>query len=818
MISLVYRLRAGLLAASLLCLCPAVSTASQATAGPPAPHPLSVRSYLGRCLDFGAPPLKAGSPVFISDCNATAAQQVVLEEFTPPQTLPVAHVGGGGLTIPQDHQVRLHAGNLCIAAASGHPADNTPLKLEQCSFFPSQIFVLDGDSIILDSDRDLVVQLQNGVTKNTTPLVLGHRSLSDTEFWDFVDASGLVVLQPTSAFVVVSTSADLQAALSRAGINTVIQIPASAPSIVFTSLTTSLPVKGGVTLRGDRRRMALGPELVLSVDSGTVPQSSLIFTGFLEVLGSNARITGLRIRGPSRDNDCAHNPDASCNQHGVAGIITEVASETVKITIDHNDMSDWTRAAIDLYSFHGEDPRICQELGDRPHNVVIARNFVHDNRQAQNNLKDSDGYGIAAGWGSNPLVLGNTFSWNVHSVTSDGAPFSGYAVWDNLFLSSQISANVDMHGSGPSHDGGIGGAGAEVLRNTFLDTTHANFSIRGFPCSGAIDLFRDNVALLSLENSVQWSDLGQTAPPYLRIDSKFTVLQSFEDPYKYSLSNPTRLLGVGNFDGDDRTDLFLATGAAWYYAPSANAEWRLLSEKTDRINSLLFGDFDGDGVTDVFTQVGEDWLVSWGGRSPWQVLSNRHSDWSAPGTGNGSHSIADYFIGDFVGDKRSDVFYADGVNWYVSDGGVGPFQLWATSSFLVPDLAFGHFDQNHREDPKTDILGVVGNQWMGVFAREEHTWRLVRSEQSNTMNGFIVADFDNDGIDDLLRINGSVLQTSRDAVGDWKQINDGASLPVAFGNFDDFPGADVLIWNGNSLDAFSSGTGSAQRRSRQDMR
>jgi len=764
-----------------------------------------VQSYMGRCLDVGATPLQAGSAVFIDDCGSPSGQDVGVEEFVPPVTKAAAPTGG--LVPPRDHQVRLHVAGFCIGASASQPASGAPVQLLPCSFSAGQIFVLDGDSIILDSNRDLVVQLRSGATPRHTPLVLAHRLLSDVEFWDFIALDGSQ-RKPTSLFVSVSNATVLQQALERAIPNTVIEVAPGA-LISFTGLPEALPLKTGVTLRGDRRGESMGPQISLSVDSGIIPVASFPrgedFTAFLEAVGTNVRVTSLRIRGPSRD--------FYGHQHGVAGILSDITSESMRIVIDRNDMSDWTRSAIDLYSYLGE-LRTCQPPVARSQNFVIARNFIHHNRQSDNDQHDSDGYGVAAGWGSDPMVYGNEFLENVHCITSDGSTFAGYSALDNLFLSTEQSANVDVHGSGASHDGGVAGGGVEVLRNTFLDPVHYNFSVRGYPCAGAVDSFRENVALHTIDSTVEWQG-GGSPPPYLRIDSKFFPVDPNQAPS--ALTNPTRRFGVGDFDGDGKQDLFLATGAAWYYAPAGAAEWRLLSEQTETLNNLLFGDFDADGRTDVFTQVGENWMVSWGGRTPWVRLSNRHNDWLAPGTGNGSHSMFDFYIGDFVGDNRADVFYADGTNWYVSDAGVGPFVLYAVSGFQIPDLAFGHFDPNVSSSPKTDVVGVVANQWMAVFARQEHAWKPLRPKLTDTMAGLFVADFNGDHIDDIAQIGG-FYRVSINGAGGWTALGCGFNPPVAVGQFDGLGGADILGWGGNELQICPSGTGPSQQRSRQDMR
>src|ERR1051326_8964993 len=82
---------------NLLLLCPlllgvtflykAQTTTTAQVVGPlPSYNPFFVRNYGGKCLDFGPPPQVSGSPMFIYDCNGTAAQRVVPVEVDPRPT------------------------------------------------------------------------------------------------------------------------------------------------------------------------------------------------------------------------------------------------------------------------------------------------------------------------------------------------------------------------------------------------------------------------------------------------------------------------------------------------------------------------------------------------------------------------------------------------------------------------------------------------------------------------------------------------------------------------------------------------------------
>jgi len=323
----------------------------------------------------------------------------------------------------------------------------------------------------------------------------------------------------------------------------------------------------------------------------------------LEIDGDDVRITGLRVLGPSRSTD----KDTPRGR----GIITFDNLYTRSI-IDHNELSDWSEAAVS--AFGGDESKTCRDHRTdhpaRPENVRVARNFIHHNR-VQN-----AGYGVCTKMGGYAMIEGNTFVSNRHAITGDdGRARTGYRAFYNLVLADapkqdrkfwfdDYTQDFDMHGSNTLYldyglgekklsagFGGTGGEYMEIAYNTFLGANRQNFDLRGEPCFTAE--FHHNISLRSLEDAVGCTYCGGG------ID-KLKVY----DTNQFKSANPTLRLGVGDFDGDGKDDLFLATGAAWYYAPAGQAEWRFLSAQTDKIDTLRFGDFDGGGRTDAFTQHG----------------------------------------------------------------------------------------------------------------------------------------------------------------------------------------------------------------------
>jgi len=802
----------------------------------------TVRNYGGKCLDAGSS--QPGGAVFLKTCDGSAGQQFGIEEMNP------------------SHQVRLHAGSTVLgfhydpAAAiddgtgtGGSGVDPGPLRLQLPADAPSpqtnaQLFVLDGDSIIAAPDRSLVAQVENARGADGTPISLRKRRLADAEFWDLaaVDGSGAY---PTTGFVRVETVCELLRYLplddagqppdscpgppaTPAGPGTVINVPSGAV-LDFAGLYPVL-IPSGVTIRGGRRGTNQGARFCKALNCDENNPIDTPGTGvMLEVAGSDVRLTGLRLEGPSRRTD----PDAPTT----LGVRAHDGPDRPRTIIDHNDASGWTVAAIEVVGPDGNDPTQCDALPPLFSNVFVARNFLHHNREQEK------GYGVVTGKGGFPLIEGNTFVANRHAIAAAGGGHTGYFAGFNLVLSEAPlqdgfgpfnwhTHDFDQHGNGDNGFGGIGGRYVNIYQNTFFGLNRANFEIRAWPCLKSD--FSGNVSLVRQEDAVDFK-IDELIPSSLTPAG--LVVNIDDTPPQFNHDNPTDRLGVGDFDGDGLEDMFLATGAAWYYSPAGAREWRYLSGNPAPLAALRFGDFDGDGRTDVVavgaTAAGNKLLVSWGGVSIWDHLND------APGP------ITDLavgqFVSDFPGDRRDDLFWAEGYNWWVSSGGSVLFQATQTSSKRVSELRFGDFNA----DGVTDVFAIESGRWKVSYGATS-TWTPLPVSLTNSVDNLIVADFDGDGRADVARasfllngatVNHGTLSFSHGGTTGWTthtitptsscsmtysagQLS-GAGLVAGIAKVDGTGGADLLLWGAKDSNNFclvSNGTGAASRHSSQDMR
>ena len=708
----------------------------------------------------------------------------------------------------------------------------------------NQLFVLDGDSIIAVMDRNLVAQVDNARGADGSPIVLRNRRLADAEFWDFVATDGADI-DPTKGFVRVETVCHLLRYLALhapgqppddcpggpatpAGPGTVITI---APGAVL-DFSGLYPVElpSGVTLRGGRRGLNLGARLCKARDCDENNPIDAPDGAMLKVIGSDVRITGLRLEGPSRRTDP--------NVQTTRAVLAHDGPATTRLIIDHNDVSGWTGGGIDVVGPDETDATTCDVETPLFSNVFVARNFLHHNRQQEK------GYGVVTGKGGFPFIEGNTFLANRHAIAAAGGGHTGYFARFNLVLSevplqdgpgpiNWRTHDFDQHGNGDNGFGERAGLYNWIFNNTFFGANRANYEIRGHPCRKAD--FGRNVSLQSREDTVVFE-------PYMILPTQPAgEVVNFSDN-RFDSEHPANRLGVGDFDGDGLDDQFLATGAAWYFSPGGAREWRYLSGNEAPLSFLRFGDFDGDGRTDVVGVSGGRILVSWGGASTFEVLND------APAAGA---FITDFavgrFVSDFPGDRRDDLFYSNGASWFVSSGGSATFLEVNTSSKGIAQMRFGDFDA----DGRTDVFAIDSGLWKVSYGATS-TWTALPASLTSSVDNLFVADFDADGRADIGRItdvhsSGSVVPninvtswtfsishggatgwashaitpTSSCAFGINSTYLSQAGLIAGIGNFDGIAGADIVAWgakDGNNFCLVSGGTGAAERLSGQDMR
>jgi hypothetical protein len=716
-----------------------------------------------RCWDFGGEAWWAvGAPVYLYSCNGSIAQHVRVRE------------------IDASHDVELRVTSLfCLGVRGGGVRAGQPLELQTCNGLPAQRFALDGDAVLMGTQpsgkvrRDVVIEPQGEATPDRTPLVVGARDANDAEYFrtQAVDGSGA---SPTSGFVRVSTEAALDWALGL-GWGTVIEIDDAQPLTLLSS-TTKL-VQAGTTLRGYRKHTYQGPEIVFPT---TPPDSQSIF----EVAASQVRITGLRLRGPSRSTS-----SSLPYYHGVTVV------DGNDVLVDHIDASDWTGAAVNIIGADsGAITQTCPATlpqYPRPTPVRVVGSFLHHNE------REGGGYGVGIGTGAFPFVRGNVAYMNRHSVTADGRGTTGYVAHDNFVLSAapgygtwnnNYQSDFDKHGTNDpgSWMGGVSDDYVDFGWNTFLGTNRINVDERGTPCR--FTAIHDSVFLRSRTDAIR--SLSEDT-------SRLSIYAN-----QYGAANPTSDLAVGDFDGDGVDDVFVGTGTGWWFSSGGRAEWRFLNRMPERASSLRFGDFDGDGRADVLALHGGNMDVSWGGVSPWKSINV--VGWA----------LSDLAIGDFDGDRKADVFLATGTDWFLAPGGKN-WQYFATSSFRTSQLRFGDFDR----DGKTDVFGVVSNMWQMVPGGS-NSWQPLRTALTTSVDGLVVADFDGDGYADVARSSGGAWQYAARGWGGFVSLRSTSDSLVGrpIGRFDGDAKADVLVWSSTKLSLASGARDPLLAHSRQDLR
>lgn len=556
----------------------------------------------------------------------------------------------------------------------------------------------------------------------------------------------------------ISAPQELIDALARAKPGTVVYVADSA--IIDLTGRWEIGIPAGVTLASGRGR------------SGSL--GALLFNTKLEahdqfrMLGANARITGLRLRGPDlgiAPLDCGGNDSTAIGVHSPTSVYWQMQ-------IDNNEVWGWPGAGVSTTNVHG---------------LQVHHNHIHHNRREVAGSRLCRGYGLGYGvvtWQQgNVLVEANLFDHNRHDIASDGRPGTMYEARYNLVLSGAWSQSFDVHGGADRHDGtDIAGNLFNIHHNTFLQGSSQAFLLRGRPVTGAY-VWANDFRHRNLSEAVRqknasgnlwiWDNTTQLIVP-----AAWFLSFSGESQWRLRrLDSPAiASTAFADFEGDGITDAFQVRDGQWFMSRGARAEWAWLNTSNVAFADLRFGDFDGDGRTDVFRSHGGDWYVSYGGTTAWQWLN--HS----------SVSLSKLAFGDFDGDRRTDVLWADGSRWNVSWGGTSAWSWFNNSSYTIGELNLGDFDG----DGRIDVFRTDGANWYVSWAGTS-AWAWINSSSAPRASlGF--ADLDGDRATDVFRANGSNWYVSRRGASAWQWLVT-SSLTVsqlAFGDFNGDRKADVL--------------------------
>ncbi len=279
----------------------------------------------------------------------------------------------------------------------------------------------------------------------------------------------------------VRTATELRAALAAARAGDVVYVADDA-SIDLSrrdhrddaSCTTfGLDIPAGVTLASGRGRSGSSGALLYT---STMDKCALLRTR------GNARITGLRLRGP--DPNVEQGDPALCGKEASGIQATYRQLSRFDIEVDNNELSAWPGAAVS---------------GDNVIGLHVHHNHVHHNRRQEHDgtcKKDGErweyglGYGVSMNRGY-ALVEGNNFDNNRHDVASRGEPGAQYEARYNVVGLGGIQHSFDVHGGADRDtcdaEAGTSIAGTFVVihHNTVLQTSKPVVHVRGIPLRGA---------------------------------------------------------------------------------------------------------------------------------------------------------------------------------------------------------------------------------------------------------------------------------------------------------------------------------------------
>lgn len=547
--------------------------------------------------------------------------------------------------------------------------------------------------------------------------------------------------------------------------------------------------KEGVTLASGRSQQI----------DGKTGKGALLFTtdkngAMLEIESNSVRITGIRFEGPTVAILDSGESEPYKPQSFISAVRTNKAPHPLEI--DHCEFYAWTFAGVEIRGYISADKRAITK--DKLNEIHIHENYFHHNR------KLNRGYGVVV-YDGYALIEKNAFDFNRHAIAAHGNPYSGYEARYNLVLEGadrysydeghtfNYQQAFDMHrfaesgGSNSDTTQGPAGEYIHIYRNSFQYAKRYAFLLRGRPQDEA--LVEDNYFPHSRLIPDNESDHHVCAIKQ-NIDNYDEIYESYNFHYANNTLNgdSRNCTTIGDFDGDDKDDLFMTAGRTWEVALECSHPWQYLQNSSVLINDLAFGDFDGDRKMDVIRDKSAGYQISYSGSAPWKDMPGN------PMIDDVFVSAIDLVTGDFDGDGKDDGFFAINGNWYVNYGLSGSWCKINESVIAAKDLQFGDMDG----DGKTDIFCSSGGTWMVSWGGTSH-WVIINQSACLPLR---LVDYDGDGKSDIFySTKAGAWKVCYSGRGPWQTVesNTGYTLDeIVFGDPDGDGVKDAIRKKGRS--------------------
>jgi hypothetical protein len=241
---------------------------------------------------------------------------------------------------------------------------------------------------------------------------------------------------------------------------------------------------------------------------------------------------------------------------------------------------------------------------------------------------------------------------------------------------------------------------------------------------------------------------------------------------------------------DDLPDFFKLSGNSFgvdyppavFISYSGTSFWTF--RRFEHNKSFAVGYFIGDKREDLFYADGNNWFVSESAKNEWQEVNSSQV------------KLSDLRFYDFDGDGITDVFRTNGEHWYVAtNGGRNDWVKWRDSQVSLSKLRFGDFDG----DKKTDIFWSDGNTGKWKISKGGKSGWTIWNTSQVSVSDLSFGDFNGDGKTDVFWQHDGKWQISWSGQSKWQVINtsDFSVKDLRFGDFDGDGKTDVFRTDGN---------------------